>query len=254
MPLLEIFKKKPERTELERQKRIKMLEEWKAANPKASEGALEKKQPAGELKTLSKREYETTPFFLKPVEPSALVLIPCFDRVRLRCRGWLSPVERFVPPKPDMDASPLRIKNVIFHVWGLWLEGDIVTALENTGEEGKRCVDGDYTPIYGSGTLAGKFKTLLRSTEIGETVFDRVDSFRPVKVAERITVSTHWECHLGEGSIRNLVNIFLTGQIETYNGIDIDATFDWQDATYIFSKHLGINLILPVEGTVSYVW
>ena len=181
------------------------------------------------------------------------VIFPCRDRIRLRCRIQ-APETRWVPPLIDYDMLPVKIRNLTLHVWGLWLEGDIISDFENRSKEGEKCVGEDCEPVSGSADLLGEFYHLWRSTELAKTLDemrDMISRTRPLTVTD---VSTHFEVRGWGEVIWDLIHLLLTGRIETYDGYDVTVSYTWLGEERTVKRHFDLTVDLPVEGDIRYVW
>jgi len=216
------------------------------------EGVIRVERVSLEPEVISKRVVDTTPLLEKfRLFKPEFVIIPCLNfGVRLRCRR----ITRYIPPIIDFDMTPLKITNLKFHVWGLWLEGEVVSRFDNRSEEGQKCVDEECEPVSGSADLLGEFYHLMKSLDLDKVLDEMRDTIRRTFPKTWIDIETRFEVRGWGEVIWDLINLLVTGKIRTYDGIDVTVKYIWRDETRTVKKHFDIEVWLPVEGDISWEW
>jgi len=169
-------------------------------------------------------------------------------------------------PKILYTISPIRLVNVKYHVWSLYLEGDIENKLSNKSKEGEEgiterwffesCPDEedeyDWEVIEGSADLESSFIHEIVESKTDE-VLDEITDKISAKMKEAISAKAHWKTKGLGDLIFTIVKILMTGGVVTENGYDITVTYEFRGSRSE-SKHIDMKVWIPVKGYIQLVW
>jgi len=169
-------------------------------------------------------------------------------------------------PKILYTISPIRLVNVKYHVWSLYLEGDIENKLSNKSKEGEEgvterwffesCPDDegeyDWEVIEGSADLESSFVHEIVESKTDE-VLDEISDKISAKMNEAISAKAHWKTKGLGDLIFTIVKILMTGGVVTENGYDITVTYEFRGSRSE-SKHIDMKVWIPVKGYIRLVW
>lgn len=238
------------------------LMELGATNPTGSEGIIYVRGVYLESKVLEKKKIDTTPVLEKmklraQLARAEFVIFPCIFKIRLRC--WREKKISFIPPVIDYDILPFKIRDLTLHVWGLWLEGNIVNNFSNKSQEGQKVTtengkEIEREKVEGSADLIGEFLQKMRSIDLNKSmdeIRDKIDKNRPLTA---IDIASHFEVKGWGDVLWSLINLLITGKVKTYDGFDITVKYPWLGEERINSKHIDQTIELPLEGNIRWVW
>lgn len=240
-------------------------------DPLEVSGGLIEKQPERPYSLVSVRSRLTTPigpeFRLRVkenlrdrfVKESAL----CILKLRPECRITTG----YIDPLSNIDVRETYLQNITFHIFSLSMEGDIGQDSENNGTEGQECkcvaplfgacdpmTEGECKVVPGSADLTGRILNKVNSVDLGKEIFTSSKEYGTMHVGEKPTVTGHWSTGWWGEAIWNLITLFVTGSIHTYQGIDLNGNYEWRGDTHTWSKHVDIDAWLPVRGGLIWSW
>ena len=168
-------------------------------------------------------------------------------------------VTQFLLPAIFYEVIPLRITDVVVHVLQARIEGVVGSRFTNRSREGETYEynqetgeERNRTKVEGSADLSANFITQMIASQMQEALA-RVQNIVPTLQSQfQLDVSARFEKAGIWETIKSLVQLLLSGTIETTNGIDATADYVWQGASKSETKHLDMQVSLPVEGNVSY--
>jgi hypothetical protein len=173
-------------------------------------------------------------------------------------------------PTIDFDLTPVKTKNVVFHMLSWRIGGDIVNVLTNKSQEGE---EGKYKTLRWKACptdpTAYEWEKVKGSADIlpdwlHDFTEDQTGTFlaRVKQAAGRVApgektpeVSTSWEkAGIGSGAFMTLLGIFLTGRVTLRNGYDVTIKYWWKDQPQTVTRHIDAKVVVPVEGSVGIAW
>jgi hypothetical protein len=182
--------------------------------------------------------------------------------------------KKYIDPQIAYEVVPVKARNVIFHVWGLYFEGDLVTRLTNKSEEGKEgtCVVRrlHYT-LRGCPAEEDKYswKNVAGSADLFNNVADHTlshvetnahlarvrETWDKVAKGQAVDVTARFKTGgLGSGVFWNIIQYVLTGTINLRNGFDVTVHYNWRGETKKDRRHINVTASVPVEGSVQVTW
>jgi hypothetical protein len=181
--------------------------------------------------------------------------------------------KKYIDPKIAFDIVPVKVRNVVFRVSCLCVEGDLVVDFKNRGEDGKEgrktisrlqymlrgCPEdpGEYEwrTVKGSATLRDNSALHDFWENQTGTYLSRL-SYRPpdVAVGQSVQVAGKFRTS-GLGNVFwTLVQIFLTGTVTLRSGFDVTVHYEWLGERREVKRHVDVRATVPVEGPVSVTW
>lgn len=199
------------------------------------------------------------------------VLSQVFDRAMitrdLGLRAFFEkPCVRYRDPIIDYTVSPIKIKNVKYHVFSCYFEGDIVNKISNSGKEGQRgttkvwrwedCPVSDdsyaWEIVAKSADLISNWTHELKEKTTGKRL-GNVSQSASVLKGKTVSKTSHWKSGNLLDFIIQILNILITGGVTTRNGYDVTVSYEWK-GTQTKSKHIDKTVWLPIEGNIVWWW
>lgn len=252
------------------QKARKILRQFKATNLEGNTGVIRvDRHPMQVARVLEETESEGKPPLISGMRPR--ILTQTLDRVAIaRDLGLRAFLEKacikYRDPTIDYTVSPVKIKNVKYHVFSCYFEGDIINKITNRGTEGQKGTtkawrwedcpisDNDYEWKWVSGSAdlvsswTHEFKEKTTNQRLG-----RISQSASVLKGKNISKTSHWKSGSLWDFIIQLLNILITGGVTTRNGYDVTVTYDWK-GSQTKSKHIDKTVWLPIEGNIVWWW
>jgi len=239
-----------------------------ASNLKGQSGIIHVNTPVSyTARVLEETETEVTSPLISGMRPQ--VLSQVLDRAMiardLGLRALLEkPCVKYIDPIIDYTVSPIKIKNVKYHVFSCYLEGDIVNKISNRGKEGQKgttkvwrwedcpITDDSYAweMIAKSADLISNWTHELKEKTTNARL-GRLSQNASVSRGMNVSKTSHWKSGSLWDFIVQVLNILITGGVTTRNGYDITVTYEWK-GTQTKSKHIDKTVWLPIVGDI--VW
>jgi len=248
-------------TQLSEKERYTLLEKLGVSTPEEKTGIIPKRKE-GEKKILFYESYDTTPFRYKVRKVRSVgrgPIIPCLGTLRKRCKIQ----KKIIAPVISPRMIPSHLTNIVAHVTGLYIEGDVVYDFDHyEGEEGKICEKRSYEEEWscekasGSADLFDNISIFTGSVEQIENVIDHIISETDLlRIKQLIKIRAHWISSTiwDINFYFMLLDLFVGGDFTVHG--DIDLTFNYRDPSdriFTGKRLFQFNMTLPIEGDITY--
>ena len=265
------------RLNLEEERR-RRLREFGATNVEGTEGIIPVAPGPTEPEILEYAVRDTTPLRVKI---RRLRVDPWVRRAELvwatkfyRTQGLLGLLKKlctsYKNPKISFEVRPRKVRNVVFHVFSLKFDGDVVCEFVNRSEEGEEgsCAvwiwqhcppEGspeytDWKKVAGSADLvpswAHNFVEDKTSALLGkiDKALGKVYKGRSVEVTGAWKTKGLWDLAW------TILSILVRGSVITRNGFDVTVKYTWLGKTQTISRHIDAKVELPIEGNIRWSW
>lgn len=252
------------------QKARKILRLFRATNIEGNEGIIKvNRHPMQVARVLEETEIEGKQHLISEMRPR--ILTQTLDRVTiakdLGLRAFFEkPCIKYKDPVIDYTVSPVKIKNVKYHVFSCYFEGDIVNKITNRGTEGQKgttkvwrwedCpISNDsyaWEWVSGSADLVSSWVHEFKEKTTGKRL-GRISQSASVLKGRTVSKTSHWKSGDLLDFIIQILNILITGGVTTRNGYDVTVNYDWK-GSQTKSKHIDKTVWLPIEGNIVWWW
>jgi len=175
---------------------------------------------------------------------------------------------KYRDPIINFKVFPLRVRNVVLHMFSGRLTGEIVNRFENYSKEGqegyyktwrwKSCPTSEdsysWYVVEGSADLKSDWYHRVIEEETNRLIATVRQITDIVKKNGYVEITASFETTGLIDVIWSLLMIFISGRVSTRDGYDITISYKWKGETQTVKRHIDGRVVLPVEGSVGVAW